>query len=191
MLKLSDRNQSALLLCRTACVAASQLRRQGNTRGRSGIRYGANEESPMREIVENSEAGRQDRENFHNFANDRECRSVQLVAVDSRRSDSACCQARWRRRGHPRRGGGGHPGGGGGGGHPGGGGGPHFGGGGVARRTSTRHVLRLPTLRRRISALHVRISLHRIFRGPRSMRMRRRATSTVLISVTPISATLT
>ncbi|MGB6965922.1 MAG: hypothetical protein WBD90_15850 [Xanthobacteraceae bacterium] len=60
----------------------------------------------------------------------------------------------------------------------------------VARRTSTRHVLRLPTLRRRISALHVGISLHRIFRGPRSMRMRRRATSTVLVSVTPISATL-
>jgi hypothetical protein len=40
----------------------------------------------------------------------------------------------------------------------------------VACRTSTRHVLRLPTLRRRISAPHVRISLHRIFRGPRSMR---------------------
>src|SRR5580704_6677822 len=107
MLKLRDPNQGALLLCRTACIAASQLRRQGNMRGLSGVCYGANEEGPMREIVENSETGRKT-ERISTIL--RMTASAAALSLLLSAAGAGTALAR------PGGGGGGHP----------GGGGPHF-----------------------------------------------------------------
>src|SRR3984885_9449200 len=95
------------------CVAASQLRRQGNTRGRSGVCYSANEESPMREIVENSETGRK---------TERISTILRMTANAAGLSLLLSAAGAGTARARPGGGGGGHPGGGG---HQ-GGGGPHF-----------------------------------------------------------------